>query len=76
MLGHIAHTDRTGRITAYVATLQHSAEIHKGNSGGPLINSKGDVVGINTYLLLPDQEMVWYSICGAWGYSSSGQLIK
>ena len=48
-LGHKSHTDRTGRITPYVATLQHSAEIHQGNSGGPMINSEGDVVGINKY---------------------------
>ena len=69
-LGHIAHTDRTGRITAYVATLQHSAEIHKGNSGGPLINSKGDVVGINTYLLLPDKK--WSGIA----YAVRGDIIQ
>ena len=69
-VGHIAHTDRTGRITAYVATLQHSAEIHKGNSGGPLINSKGDVVGINTYLLLPDQK--WSGIA----YAVRGDIVQ
>ena len=62
-LGHISHTDRTGRITPYVATLQHSAEIHQGNSGGPLINSEGDVVGINTYLLMPDRK--WSGIAYA-----------
>ena len=62
-LGHISHTDRTGRITPYVATLQHSAEIHQGNSGGPLINSDGDVVGINTYLLMPDRK--WSGIAYA-----------
>ena len=69
-LGHIAHTERTGRVSAYVATLQHSAEIHKGNSGGPLINSKGDVVGINTYLLMPDQK--WSGIA----YAVRGDIVK
>ena len=34
-LGHIASTIRTGKISPYVSTLQHSAEIHQGNSGGP-----------------------------------------
>ena len=69
-LGHISHTDRTGRVTPYVATLQHSAEIHRGNSGGPLINSEGDVVGINTYLLMPAQK--WSGIA----YAVSGDIVQ
>ena len=69
-LGHISHTDRTGRVTPYVATLQHSAEIHRGNSGGPLINSIGDIVGINTYLLMPDRK--WAGIA----YAVRGDIVE
>ena len=69
-LGHISHTDRTGRVTPYVATLQHSAEIHRGNSGGPLINNKGDIVGINTYLLMPDRK--WSGIA----YAVRGDIVQ
>ena len=69
-LGHISHTDRTGRVTPYVATLQHSAEIHRGNSGGPLINSIGDIVGINTYLLMPDRK--WSGIA----YAVRGDIVE
>ncbi len=29
--------------------IQHNAQIHGGNSGGPLINSKGQVLGVNTW---------------------------
>ena len=77
-LGHISHTDRTGRVTPYVATLQHSAEIHRGNSGGPLINSEGDVVGINTYLLMPDQKWsgIAYAVRGDIVQWSVNQMIK
>ena len=77
-LGHISHTDRTGRVTPYVATLQHSAEIHRGNSGGPLINDKGDVVGINTYLLMPDRKWsgIAYAVRGDIVQWSVNQMIK
>ena len=77
-LGHISHTDRTGRVTPYVATLQHSAEIHRGNSGGPLINNRGDVVGINTYLLMPDRKWsgIAYAVRGDIVQWSVNQMIK
>ena len=53
-----------------MATLQHSAEIHRGNSGGPLINSIGDIVGINTYLLMPDRK--WSGIA----YAVRGDIVE
>ena len=52
--GTLNHLNRPGKITPYVNVIQHSAQINKGNSGGPLINESGDIVGINTYILLPE----------------------
>ena len=69
-MGHIASTIRTGKISPYVSTLQHSAEIHQGNSGGPLINADGEVVGINTYLMMP--ENAWSGIA----YAIRGDIVK
>ena len=69
-LGHLANLERTGRITPYVNTIQHSAEIHQGNSGGPLLNRHGRVVGVNTYLLLPNKQ--WSGIA----YAIHSTIVK
>ena len=76
--GTINHQERPGKITPYVNVIQHSAEINKGNSGGPLINANGDIVGINTYMLAPEGQWagVAYAVRGDTVYDSVEQMLE
>ena len=54
--GIISARNRDINLTRYDDFIQTDASINQGNSGGPLFNLKGDVVGINTAIIAPGQS--------------------
>jgi len=51
--GIISANNRTLRAGPYDDFIQTDAAINRGNSGGPLFNMDGDVIGVNTAIISP-----------------------
>lgn len=59
-------TITNGIISRYLSTdgtkcMAHTAEVNHGNSGGPLINENGQIIGINTWIFQEGADLRCYA---------------
>jgi len=55
-------TDSYGRVQKTMYVIQIDAPINPGNSGGPLLNDRGEVIGINTLKLSSGYEGIGFAL--------------
>ena len=60
----------------YQDFLQTDAAVNPGNSGGPLVNMKGQIVGINTAIVGPTYQGISFAIPSDMVHQVYDQLIK
>ena len=75
--GIVSAIDRTVSGAYNLTSIQHDAAINPGNSGGALVNSKGQVVGINSSkIAATDYEGMGFAVPTSTAVSIANSLIS
>jgi 2-alkenal reductase len=78
-IGRNFPTDQSQGPQSYTNLIQHDAPINPGNSGGPLLNLKGEVIGVNTLGIPSEQgqpvQGLFFAIPSNTVQKITGQLI-
>ncbi|MGH9138491.1 MAG: S1C family serine protease [Acidimicrobiales bacterium] len=77
-LGIVSALDRTLQVTAQDSLdglIQTDAAISSGNSGGPLVNAAGEVVGINTAVAQGDAQVAATNVGFAISAAEIGEVL-
>lgn len=76
-LGIVSATHRTAKVgTLYQDFLQTDAAVNPGNSGGPLVNENGLLIGVNTAIVGDAYQGISFAVPGYVAQSVSDQLEK
>ena len=63
-------------IVRYQDFIQTDAWINTGNSGGPLLNIHGEVIGINSLIRRPDNTLATNAVRAGAGFAISSNLVE
>jgi serine protease Do len=74
--GIVSAKGRRARSDSGVEFIQHDAAVNQGNSGGPLLNIRGEIVGINSAIFSVNPEGAWQGISFAIPSNTARQIME
>jgi serine protease Do len=75
--GIVSHKKRTVGLNVHENFIQTDASVNPGNSGGPLLNLEGKVIGVNDFIISPSAGNIGlsFAIDGNLSKKISGELM-